>query len=125
MRSRPPLSGAVVALLCFALVFPPNAAPQAGQKAGQVDRVIPAVKIERGAKQMTAAAHLPVNWEDIVATEQAGRARLALDDGSVLNVGSESSLKVTKHDAGAQQTEIDLTYGRMRSRAVKIAKPGG
>jgi len=53
------------------------------------------------------------------------RARIALDDGSVLNVGSESSMKIVKHDAGAQQTELELTYGKLRTQAQKIAKPDG
>jgi len=53
------------------------------------------------------------------------RARIALDDGSVLNVGSESSMKVVKYDAGAQQTELELTYGKLRTQAQKIAKPDG
>src|SRR5439155_18021065 len=53
------------------------------------------------------------------------RARIALDDGSVLNVGSESSMKVVKHDAGAQQTELELTYGKLRTQAQKIAKQDG
>jgi hypothetical protein len=53
-----------------------------------------------------------------------GRA-WALDDGSVLNVGSDSSVKVTKHDAGAQQTDLEVGFGKMRSQAQKISKPGG
>ena len=57
------------------------------------------------------------------AGERAGARRL--DDGSVLNVGSESSMKVEKHDSGAQQTQLELTYGKLRSQAQKIAKPDG
>jgi hypothetical protein len=30
-----------------------------------------------------------------------------------------------KHDAGAQQTELELTYGKLRTQAQKIAKPDG
>jgi len=60
-----------------------------------------------------------------VNTQVNARARIALDDGSVLNVGSESSMKVVKHDAGAQQTELELTYGKLRTQAQKIAKPDG
>src|SRR3989475_4350310 len=40
-------------------------------------------------------------------------------------VGSDSSIKVVKHDAGAQQTELELTYGKLRTQAQKIAKPDG
>jgi hypothetical protein len=49
---------------------------------------------------------------------------VALDDGSVLNVGSESSLTVTKHDASLQQSEIELTYGQVRANVVRLARPG-
>ena len=58
-------------------------------------------------------------------TQANARACVALDEGSVLNVGSDSSVKVTKHDAGAQQTDLEVAFGKMRSQAQKISKPGG
>jgi hypothetical protein len=102
------------------------AEPQAaGQKAGAVSRVIPAVSIARGSKTLTASANTQVDWADVVNTQASARARIALDDGSVLNVGSDSSVKVTKHDGAAQQTELDLAYGKLRSQAQKITKTDG
>jgi ferric-dicitrate binding protein FerR (iron transport regulator) len=97
----------------------------AGQRAGEVSRVIPAVNVARGPKTITASAKTIVNWQDLVNTQANARARIALDDGSVLNVGSETSMKIVKHDAGAQQTDLELTYGKMRTQAQKIAKPDG
>jgi hypothetical protein len=94
-------------------------------RAGEVSRVIPAVSIARGAKTISASAKTVVDWLDVVNTQASARARVALDDGSVLNVGSESSIKVVKHDGGAQQTELELTYGKIRSQAQKITKPDG
>jgi len=91
--------------------------PAAGQRAGEVSRVIPAVNIARSGKTITASAKTAVDWQDLVNTQVNARARIALDDGSVLNVGSESSMKVVKHDAGAQQTELELTYGKLRTQA--------
>ena len=41
----------------------------------------------------------------------------------MLNVGSSSTLTVTQHNAAAQQTQIELTYGRVRSQVVKQSKP--
>jgi hypothetical protein len=96
-----------------------------GQKAGEVSRVIPAVSIARGSKTISASAKTVVDWADVVNTQAGARARIALDDGSVLNVGSESSIKVVKHDGGAQQTELELTYGKIRSQAQKITTPDG
>ena len=96
-----------------------------GQRAGEVSRVIPAVNIARSLKTINASAKTIVDWQDLVSTQANARARIALDDGSVLNVGSDSSMKVVKHDAGAQQTELELTYGKLRTQAQKIAKPDG
>ncbi len=124
MRVRSPFGCAVVLVLVAALVIPPEVPAQGGQRAGQLSRLIPAVSLQRGQQQVAAAAQAPVFWEDVVNTQPMGRARISLDDGSLLNVGSESSLRVTKHDAGAQQTELELTYGRMRTKAVRMARPG-
>src|ERR1700733_1918061 len=86
-------------LLSFCVAVPANllAAPQsANSRAGEVARVIPAVSIARGSKTLTASAKSVVDWQDLVNTQGNGRARLALDDGSVLNVGSQSSMHVVK-----------------------------
>lgn len=113
-------------LLCIAIPADIFAAPQsANTRAGEVARVIPAVSIARGSKTITASTKSVVDWQDLVNTQVNGRARIALDDGSVLNVGSESSMHVVKHDAGTQQTQLELSYGKLRSQAQKIAKPDG
>lgn len=120
------LVAAVSLSLLIAIPSHTSAEPQTpGQRAGEVSRVIPAVNIARSAKTIPAAAKTAVNWQDLVNTQVNARARIALDDGSVLNVGSDSSIKVVKHDAGAQQTELELTYGKLRTQAQKIAKPDG
>src|SRR5580700_1497653 len=78
---------------------------------------------DSGPQQLPAIVKTLVDWGDVVRTGDGGRARVALDDGSVLNVGSSSTLTVTQHNAAAQQTQIELTYGRMRSQVVKQSKP--
>ena len=128
MKKKSPCAIAVAFLSTFAILIPTDifAEPQAaGQKAGEVSRVIPAVSIARGSKSLTASAKTIVNWADMVNTQANARARIALDDGSVLNVGSDSSVKVTKHDGAAQQTELDLAYGKLRSQAQKITRTDG
>src|ERR1700720_1852379 len=126
MKTKSPYALGVAVLLSALISIPADclAAPQtAGQRAGEVSRVIPAVSIARTGKTITASAKTVVDWEDLVNTQTNARARIGLDDGSVLNVGSGSSLKVVKHDAGAQQTELELTYVKLRTQAQKIAKP--
>jgi len=128
MQTKSPCAVALAFFASFLILIPNDivAEPQAGgQKAGEVSRVIPAVSIARGTKSVTAAAKTAVNWADVVNTQANARARIALDDGSVLNVGSDSSLKVTKSDGAAQQTELDLAYGKLRSQAQKITKTDG
>jgi hypothetical protein len=49
---------------------------------------------------------------------------VALNDGSLLNLGSNSVLKIVQHDAPSQQTALDLAIGRMRGRVMKLARPG-
>ncbi len=128
MKRKSPYAAALVCLLTCALAIPFDAfaLPDAtSQRAGEVSRVIPAVNITRGAKSLTANAKTPVDWLDVLTTQASGRARVSLDDGSVLNVGSDSSLKVVKHDAGAQQTDLEVTVGKIRSQAQKISQPNG
>ncbi len=128
MKKKSPCALGLAVLLSWLITFPIESwgEPQAaGQRAGEVSRMIPAVNIARSGKTITAASKTAVNWQDLVNTQVNARARIALDDGSVLNVGSDSSIKVVKHDAGAQQTELELTYGKLRTQAQKVAKPDG
>src|ERR1700746_38307 len=127
MKTKSPYA-CLAAMAMSALLCVPNeiaAADTPGQRAGEVSRVIPTVNIARVAKSFNASAKTQVDWLDVVNTQASARARITLDDGSVLNVGSESSIKVVKHDGGAQQTELELAYGKLRSQAQKITKPDG
>jgi ferric-dicitrate binding protein FerR (iron transport regulator) len=128
METKSPCALILAFVLAAAIAVPADtmAAPQtAAQRAGEVSRLIPAVSIARGPKTITASPKSVVDWEDLVNTQANARARIALDDGSVLNVGSDSSFKVVKHDAGAQQTQLELAYGKLRTQAQKIVKPDG
>lgn len=96
-----------------------------GQRAGELSRVIPAINITRGGESITADARAPIYWQDVVHTLSSGRARVSLDDGSIVNLGSDSDLRVAKHDAGTQQTELAIGLGKIRIQAQKISKPNG
>jgi hypothetical protein len=124
MITRKSVLSTLSSLFAMALAIPFSAGAQSNQQAGKFSAVIPLVNVHRGAQQLSAANRMPVLWGDAVNTGKLARARVTLDDGSVLNVGSESILNVVKHDAGAQQTELELTYGRVRASAVKLTKPG-
>src|SRR5579863_4229441 len=123
MKTRSPFLIALAVLTCLTIIVPPDVPAQVAQRAGQISRAIPEVAIARGPQQLPAVVKTLVDWGDVVRTGDGGRARVALDDGSVLNVGSSSTLMVTQHNAAAQQTQIELTYGRVRSQVVKQSKP--
>jgi hypothetical protein len=95
-----------------------------GSSAGQVSRLLPDVQIGRASQQMTASIAAPVYWNDDLHSGPVGRARVSLNDGSLLNLGSNSELLVVQHDAQAQQTSLDLAVGRMRAVVVKLSRPG-
>jgi hypothetical protein len=123
MKSRSPFLITLAVLLSLTILVPPEVPAQGTQRAGQISRAIPEVAIARGAQNMPALVKTMVDWGDAVRTGDGGRARVALDDGSVLNVGSSSTLMVTQHIAASQQTQIELTYGRVRSQVIKQSKP--
>jgi ferric-dicitrate binding protein FerR (iron transport regulator) len=102
--------------------------PQAaGQTAGKVTNAIPQETVQHPGQ----TAHVPLNmndnvvWEDTVRTLGTGRVRISLSDGSVLNVGARSTMKIVRHDAQSEQTEIEMQLGKLRGQVVKITKPGG
>ncbi len=94
--------------------------------AGEIRALVPVGNIQRGsAAPIAAQRSAAVYWQDVVRTEAGGRVRIGLLDGSVLNVGSQSSLVISKHDPAAQQTDLELTYGRIRANAVRVTQPAG
>jgi len=92
--------------------------------AGKVGASVPSGYIMRANQKATNNAGDEVRWNDEMVTEAKGRTRVTLDDGSILSVGSNSHMKVLQHDATAQQTQLELTVGKMRVQAEKLTKPG-
>src|SRR5713226_6589159 len=116
----------VLLLLTAATPFCASALPQTPQPvAGKITALIPTGSVLRETKTYEAKKDMGVFWQDTVKTERGGRARLRLEDGSILNVGSQASLVVTKHDPGKQQTDLELIYGKVRADVTKIATPDG
>jgi hypothetical protein len=93
------------------------------QDAGEVTRLTPAVQIDRDLQHLVAAVSQHVLWGDDLRSSPTGRAHVTLTDGSQLNLGSDSSLLILRHDAQAQQSSLDLVVGRMRGQVIKLTKP--
>ena len=112
--------------LAVATAASPCMAQSQPNQAGEIRALVPVGSVLRGtARAIPAQRNDPLYWQDTVRTESEGRIRIGLLDGSILNVGSQSSLTITKHDAATQQTQLELTYGRIRAKAMRITQPGG
>ena len=113
----------IVVVLCALLTaLPAMSEPQTGsQPAGQITAMIPAATLNSKA----AKTQEELNWNDLLQTQHTGRVRAGLKDGSILSVGSDSELRIVQHDAAAQQTSLEMDYGKVRSQVVKITRPGG
>ena len=101
--------------------------PQAaGQRAGEVKATIPEGKVQHPGQTAELALNIQdqVVWEDLVRTLKTGRVRIQLEDGTFLNVGARSQMRITRHDAATQQTQIELKVGRLRAEVAKLTKPG-
>jgi hypothetical protein len=66
-----------------------------------------------------------LGWNDLLKFEQNGRLRAGLTDGSILSLGSNSELRVVQHDAASQQTSLEMNFGKVRSKVVKVTQPAG
>ena len=125
MKTRTPLCWILAIAICMAVAYAPRLGAQAqAQSAGQINRLIPAVNLQHGSRVQLATAGSKVQWGDLVTTDRDGRARVVLDDGSILNVGSDSQLRVVQHDAANQRTQIQLAYGKLRASAVRLVRSG-
>ena len=103
-----------------------SAAPQEGltPSAGYISRLLPDVYLRRMSMEEVASEFLAVYWKDELRSGPQGRARISLNDGSLLSLGSDSVLNVGQHEAASQQTTLDLLIGRMRGRVMKLTRPG-
>ncbi|HUO33574.1 MAG TPA: FecR family protein [Candidatus Acidoferrum sp.] len=126
MGRHHPCCLAVSICLSILLALPVGAAGQASPNpptAGKITNMVPIVNLIHDAHTLPASTSAVVYWGDIVNTGHLARARVALNDGSLLNIGSDTNMTITQHDASSQQTELELNYGRVRAKAVKLVKP--
>jgi len=119
------LHRAVAVLLCFllspfsALSFGDNNNPSF-EPVGKITGLVSIATRNR----TNPNARDVVRANDNLSTNTSGRMRIELQDGSILNVGSESDLKIVKHNPATGETSVDLADGRLRSRVVKVRKSG-
>jgi len=110
---------ALAVILCFLLSPLPQFA-QSNQHAGSIS----ALRVSATKNAGAVKAKDPINWNDVLKTDATGRMRIALDDGSLLSIGTDSQLRVVQHNAKTQQTQLELGFGRLRSQVVKLTRLG-
>lgn len=94
--------------------------------AGQISAILPFAKLfPKKGKDKLAAKGDALSWNDRIRTYPDGRVRINLDDGSILSLGSDSELRIVKHEASTQQTALELRYGRIRCRVAHLTRAGG
>jgi len=114
-------SSLAVVLSLLVAALPAWSEPAGDQTAGSVKALIPAAS----RNTQSLAVNDTLQWNDLLQTNAKGRLRAGLTDGSILSLGSNSQLRVVQHDATAQQTQLELNYGKLRNQVVKITQPGG
>lgn len=82
---------------------------------GHITKVIKSADILRGKSKVTLADNQDVSEGDQIRTQSSGRVRVALNDGSILNVGVSSLLTVKGATEKARAGSLELTYGRIRA----------
>ncbi len=117
---------AVAVLLCFllsplsVLSFGDSNNSSFDQPVGKITELVSAAMRNRTNSHTKDV----VRAKDNLSTNTSGRMRIELQDGSILSVGSESNLRIVKHNSTTGETVVDLTDGRLRSRVVKVRKSG-
>ena len=127
MRNRSIQSVFLSVLFVLSLGGPVFAA--APPSAGKITALLPVARIIRGAGKQAATIDAvrgqDLVWDDLVRTEKGGRARITLNDQSILSLGSQAELRIVKNDAKSQQTALQLSYGRLRAEVTTVTRQGG
>jgi hypothetical protein len=111
----------------FALILGLNMAatcPAQMPRAGEVSASVTHAAVERANSKIDAAKGTQIDWNDVLSTDKVGRARVVLDDQSILTLGSRSRRTVIKHDSASQQTELELKFGRIRCQVKPLTGAG-
>ncbi|HEU5451850.1 MAG TPA: alginate export family protein [Terriglobales bacterium] len=115
---------AVAAILLIAACLHAQTAPSAGHVSAQITQVTIRRNAGKNAAQLPAVNGTDVLWGDQVRTNDSGRARIGLNDQSILSLGKSSQLTILKHDAAAQQTSLQLGYGKIRCQVSRFTRNG-
>lgn len=115
---RRPLALLALAVALFVLaVLARVAHAQEDVTVGRIGRIAGEVTLIRGTQSMPASSGMAVRQEDAVATGADGRVEVVFNDGSILALGSGTSVSIAAYAApssGAGRALLDLIDGILR-----------
>ena len=93
--------------------------------AGTVQQVVPGSFVQRLGQGVETALKRDdgIDIGDIITTRENGRLQMVLSDGSQINVGSGSTLKVATYQPVVHHTQVELNSGRLRVWQVPVGGP--
>ena len=119
------LVGAASAFVVGLLIASSGAAIAADVIVGSVLAVRGAVFRDGGAGQQPLVANMPVQLGDTIVST-AGKAKIALSDGTIISVGENSRLRVADYDSATNnaKTRMSLVSGALRLLVNKVPSTG-
>ncbi len=111
---------------CFALaLFASGCALAEDAVVGSVVAVRGAVFVESDGSLQPLRANAPIRSGDAIVSDQ-GKARIALDDGSVISVGEHARVWIRRyeHQAGKVKARLALVSGALRLLVARVAPDG-
>jgi hypothetical protein len=95
------------------------AGPSLAAASGEILALSGTATIENGGRQRTVAIGDPVQSGDTINVPQDSKARLRMDDGSIITIAPGSKMTIDKYDVGGngsrQTAELTMSAGLMRA----------
>jgi hypothetical protein len=119
-----PLQRAIALLMCF-LLSPMHDLALGNDNGGEAVGKVTGVASSATQAGARLSVRDTVSTKGDLTTDESGRLRIQLQEGSILSVGSGSHLSIVKHNPVTGETVVDLSSGRLRSRVTKVRSAGG
>lgn len=87
---------------------------------GRATRVVKTADLLRGKTTTPLKEQDVIAENDRIRTQSSGRARVVLNDGSILNVGASTLFTVKSATATTRAGSLEMAYGRIRAEIVAM-----
>lgn len=90
---------------------------------GRVTRVLARADITRGGFSGQVQENASVAENDRIQTQDGARARVVLNDGSILTIGSRSALVIKNATTSSRAGSLEIAYGMVRAQVASNPGP--